>query len=168
MTAGAARHRYLVALGSNMRHPAFGSPRAVVDAALIELDRQFGVRAVSCVVQSAPLGPSRRRYANAAAVLAAGLAPQDMLAALQAIERAFGRRRRGQRWGARVLDIDLILWSGGALVAQGLQIPHPAFRERRFVLEPAAAIAPCWRDPTTGLSLRQLHARLTRPRPLPR
>ena len=60
------------------------------------------------------------------------------------------------------------LWSGGPYVDRSLTIPHPLFRERDFVLGPASAIAPHWRDPVTGLTLRQLHARLTRKGPLRR
>ena len=62
-----------------------------------------------------------------------------------------------------MLDLDLVLWSGGCFAAPGLVIPHPLFRNRAFVLAPAVQIAPRWRDPVTGLSVRQLHARLTRP-----
>jgi 2-amino-4-hydroxy-6-hydroxymethyldihydropteridine diphosphokinase len=92
-------------------------------------------------------------------LVASALAPPDMLALLQAVEREFGRKRRGQRWRARTLDLDIVLWSGGIWVSPDLAIPHPAFRERAFVLTPAALIAPRWRDPLTGLTLRQLAAR---------
>ena len=67
-----------------------------------------------------------------------------------------------------MLDLDLVLWSGGAWSSPGLIVPHPAYRERAFVLGPMLAVAPDWRDPLSGLSTRQLHARLTRPRPTPR
>ncbi len=138
-------------------------------AALAELDRKgLTLEAASPVLASAPLGPSRRRYANAAALVKSDMAPDDLLRRLQAIEYHFGRRRRGRRWRARVLDLDIVLWSGGVWASPGLTVPHPAFRERRFVLVPALAAAPPrWRDPLTGLSLRHLLARLTRPRPLP-
>ena len=78
------------------------------------------------------------------------------------IEREFGRRPGGQRWAARVLDLDVVLWSGGCFAAPDLIIPHLQFRDRAFVLGPAAAIAPRWRDPVTGLTIRQLRARLAR------
>jgi 2-amino-4-hydroxy-6-hydroxymethyldihydropteridine diphosphokinase len=81
-----------------------------------------------------------------------------MLAALKAIERAMGRRG-GRRWGARVIDLDIVLWSGGRWRTRTLVVPHPAFRARAFVLRPAAAIAPRWRDPVTGRTLAQLAAR---------
>lgn len=128
----------------------------------------FGtVTARSAVLATPPMGAARRRFANAALVLESELAPSALLAALKHTERAFGRRR-GQRWGDRVLDCDIVLWSGGIWRSSGLAIPHPAFAERRFVLEPACAIAPHWPDPRCGLTLAHLQARLTRPRPLPR
>ena len=158
----ASGHRYIVALGSNMRLSGVGGPRAVLGAAIdafAELELQ--VLAVSPIIASAPVGPSQRRYANAAMLVASPLSPPYMLALLQAVERDFGRKRRGQRWRARTLDLDIVLWSGGIWVSPDLAIPHPAFRERPFVLRPAAKIAPRWRDPLTGLTLRQLAARAT-------
>ena len=121
----------------------------------------------SRITASAPLGPSRRRYANAVAVVATTLAPPDLLARLHTIETAFGRRRRGSCWRARTLDLDIVLWSGGVWSSPALTIPHPAFRHRIFVLLPAREIAADWRDPLTGLTVRRLAARLTRPRPIP-
>ncbi|MBW8783349.1 MAG: 2-amino-4-hydroxy-6-hydroxymethyldihydropteridine diphosphokinase [Novosphingobium sp.] len=158
---------YLVGLGSNVRHFRFGAPAEVLRAAVHALAQEPGITlvAASPIVASAPLGPSRRRYANAAAIVETALEPPALLARLQSMEARFGRRRRGQRWRARVLDLDIILWSGGPWASPGLVIPHPAFRHRAFVLAPAAAIAPTWRDPLSGLSLRQLRARLARPRP---
>lgn len=126
------------------------------------------MEAVAPVLRSDPVGPSLRRYANGAALVRTKRDPQELLALLKRIERKFGRRAGGRRWSARVIDLDIVLWDGGAFAAPGLVIPHPAFRERGFVLRPAVAIAPRWRDPLTGLTVRQLHARLTRPVPLPR
>jgi 2-amino-4-hydroxy-6-hydroxymethyldihydropteridine diphosphokinase len=158
--------RYLVALGSNVRHRRHGSPERLLRAALAALAAAgLEVEAHSQLCRSAPLGPSRRRYANAAALLRTTLEPPALLARLKAIERSFGRRRGGRSWRARVLDLDIVLWSGGPWSSPGLTVPHVAFRTRSFVLGPAAAIAPGWRDPVTGLTLRQLLARLTRPRP---
>ena len=163
------RQRYLVALGSNQRHPRLGPPERVLLAALLALGRQgLTLERAGPLVRSAPLGPSRRRYANGAALVSTKLQPPAMLAHLKAIEAQFGRRRAGQRWTARVLDLDLILWSGGAFAAPGLTIPHPQFRQRSFVLGPACHIAGTWRDPLTGLTLNHLRARLTRRRPAPR
>jgi 2-amino-4-hydroxy-6-hydroxymethyldihydropteridine diphosphokinase len=130
----------------------------------------INVFAFSPPITSAPLGPSRRRYANAAAILATSLHPDELIARLHSIETHFGRDRRGQKWRARVLDIDILLWSGGIWVSRHplLAVPHRSMRDRAFVLMPAMAIAPDWRDPLTGLTIRQLFHRLTRPKPLDR
>ena len=135
----------------------------------MRLDRkQLELIARGRVVDSAPVGPSLRCYANSAAVIETRLKPKALLKRLKRIERKFGRRAGGQRWTARVLDLDIVLWSGGAFASPALTIPHALFRERDFVLRPAAAIAGAWRDPITGLTVRHLRARLTRPRPVRR
>lgn len=158
-----------MALGSNQCHPRLGGPGDVVAAAIDLVDQTLGqVVARSPIIASAPVGPSLRRYANAALVLDSALDPQELLAALQWLEAQLGRKRRGQRWRARVIDLDIVLWSGGVVADPNLKVPHPLFRERDFVLRPAAAVAPRWRDPLTGLTVAHLHARLTRRRPLPR
>ena len=166
-TSSRVSSRYLVALGSNRRHVLYGRPAGVVAAAMEELGALGTVLARSRVIASAPMGAAQRRFANAALVLESELAPPSLLAALKRMEREFGRRR-GMRWGDRVLDADIIVWSGGRWRSVGLAIPHPAFAARAFVLTPACEIAASWRDPASGLSLAHLHARLTRPRPLPR
>ena len=189
-----AEHLYLIALGSNRRHPRIGAPPAVLAAALAELQRRgWAVEAVAPLIASRPLGPSARLYANGAALLRTADAPAAALALLKAVEQLFGRRGGGGRWRARVLDLDIILWNGGAFFDGGrgalqragqgagavamnaasnrpstLTIPHPLFRERPFVLTPAASIAPDWRDPITGFTLKQLQARLTRRNSLPK
>jgi len=130
-----------------------------------ELSALGTVRRRSPVIASAPIGPAQRRFANAVAALETELSPPDLLGELKALETAFGRRR-GQAWGDRVLDLDIVLWSGGVWHSRSLRIPHRGLAERGFVLGPAAAIAPGWRTPGSGLTLRQLQARLTRPRTL--
>ncbi len=160
-------NRYLIALGSNRCHREHGTPRGVVRAAMEELAALGTVTRRSPVIETAPIGAARRRFANAAAELESALSPPDLLRELKRLERSFGRRS-GQAWGDRVVDCDIILWSGGSFASRALRIPHPHYRERDFVLGPASAIAPAWRDPVTGLTQRHLLARLTRPRPLPR
>ncbi len=150
---------YLVALGSN-RRGRHGAPAAEVRAAL----RAIGAARWSPIVASAPLGPSTRRFANAAALVESDESPPEMLVRLKRTEAAFGRRQ-GRRWGARVIDLDIVLWSGGPWRGRGLTIPHAAFRARAFMLGPAAALVPGWRDPVTGLTMRQLAHRLTTRRP---
>ena len=161
------RTSYAVALGSNRRHGRYGAPRHVVRAALEALGEIGTVTRASRIRSVPALGPAGRDFANAAAILETGLGPDALLAALKAVERRFGRRR-GRRWGPRVLDLDIVLWTGGAWRSGSVRVPHPEFRARRFVLQPLADIAPDWRDPESGLTVRHLLARLTAPRPEPR
>ena len=160
---------YLIALGSNVRHPRLGDPRQVLGAALDSLAKAgLAVVSASPIVTSAPIGPSQRCYANGAAIIASDLPPETVLDRLKTIEREYGRATRGQRWRPRVLDLDIVLWSGGSFAPPQLIIPHIALRSRSFVLGPASTIAADWRDPITGLKIKQLHTRLTRPRAAPR
>ena len=153
---------YLIGLGSN-RRGRHGAPADEVRAGLRAVG---GVAAVSPIVTTAALGPSLRAYANAAAMIRSDEPPPVLLDRLKAIERAFGRRP-GQRWGTRVIDLDILFWSGGSWASPGLVVPHRELRRRRFVLDPLRRIAPDWRDPLTGLSVAQLARRLTMRRPLP-
>lgn len=159
---------YAIGLGSNRRHVRYGDPRQVLMAALaaLESDDMETVDA-SPIIASDPLGPSRRRYANAVALVASPLSPPEMLGRLQTIEASFGRRT-GQRWGPRTLDLDILLWSGGAWEDPVLTIPHTALADRAFVLGPLRAIAPDWQHPLLGRSIRQLAAQLVRPKPVDR
>jgi 2-amino-4-hydroxy-6-hydroxymethyldihydropteridine diphosphokinase len=152
-----AKTSYALALGSN-RRSRHGSPAATLRAALAELRPEE----ISTVRATPALGPAGRSFANAAAIVESELDPPELLARVKEIERDFGRRG-GRKWGPRVLDIDLVLWSGGAWAEAGLVVPHPEMRERIFVLEPLAEIAPDWRDPLSGATVRQLLHRLRRP-----
>lgn len=145
-----------------MRHPRVGPPPAVIKAAFDRLDVKAKHR--SRILASRPLGPSQRTYANAACIIKSRKSPADLLHKLKKVEQHFGRKAGGQRWGRRVLDLDIILWSEGMWTSPGLGIPHREFRKRAFVLGPACDVAPTWRDPITGFSIRQLKARLDRRR----
>ena len=148
---------YAIALGSNRPHGRYGRPAGVVEAAIATLDAEFGLLDVSPIVLNAADGGAGRDFANAVALVESELEPPQMLAKLKSIEREFGRRA-GRRWGPRVLDLDLVLWSGGEFRSRRLTIPHPRFAERSFVLQPLAAIAPGWR--VGAFSVRQLAGRL--------
>lgn len=149
---------YAIALGSN-RRSRHGSPADTVRAAAVEI----GADRLSTIRTTPALGPAGRAFANAVALVESDAEPPELLARLKAVERAFGRRG-GRRWGPRVLDLDIILWSGGCWEAGGLVVPHPGFRGRPFVLEPLVELAPSWRDPISGATVRQLLAVSTRRR----
>lgn len=148
--------RVAVALGSNL-----GDRRGHLTWAVERLaDHLAGVR-VSSVIETAPVdvpGP-QPPYLNAAAVGTTSLAPRELLDALLALERARGRARPAPR-APRTLDLDLILYGDRVIDDDGLVVPHPRFRERRFVLEPLAELAGEWVDPVTGRTVGELHQAL--------
>jgi 2-amino-4-hydroxy-6-hydroxymethyldihydropteridine diphosphokinase len=159
---------FVIGLGSNRRHGRHGNPARILSAAIDALRTEnLAVRDLSRTIRTPALGPAGRDFANAAILIETDLGPPDLLALLKRIERRFGRRR-GRRWGARVIDLDILAWSRGGWRSPGLAIPHAALPLRRFALSPAAEIAPQWRHPRHGLTLRQLEARLRKARPVDR
>ena len=160
---GGATHLYAIGIGSNRRHGRFGRPAGVVEAAIARLDQDFGLFDASPIVLNPAHGGAGREFANAVALIESGLDPLAMLRQLKAIEREYGRRR-GRRWGCRVLDLDLVAWSGGQWRSRRLTVPHPAAASRSFVIGPLAAIAPGLRL-DGPLTARHLAHRLARRAP---
>jgi 2-amino-4-hydroxy-6-hydroxymethyldihydropteridine diphosphokinase len=155
-------HLYAIAIGSNRPHGRYGRPTGVVEAAIARLDQDFGLFDASPIVLNQAHGAAGRDFANAVALVESDLEPPEMLSRLKVIEREFGRRR-GRRWGPRVLDLDIALWSGAEFRSRRLSIPHRELGKRGFVLGPLATIAPGWR--TGALTVRHLAHRLARRRP---
>ena len=153
---------YAIAIGSNRPHGRYGGPPSVVEAAIAKLDERFALFDASPIVLNPAHGGAGRDFANAVALVESDLDAPEMLHSLKTIEREFGRRP-GRRWGPRVLDLDIILWSGGHFRSRKLTIPHPQLATRSFVLQPLAAIAPGWR--VGPLSIRHLRERLARRHP---
>lgn len=153
-----ATHLYAIAIGSNRRHVRHGRPSGVVEAAIAKLDADFALFDASPVILNKAIGGAGRDFANAVALVESPLSPEAMLGALKALEREFGRRR-GKRWGERVLDLDLVAWDGDQYTTRTLTIPHPRLASRDFVLGPLSAIAPEWRV-DGNLSVRHLLSRL--------
>jgi 2-amino-4-hydroxy-6-hydroxymethyldihydropteridine diphosphokinase len=156
-------HLYAIAIGSNRRHGRYGSPAQVVAEAIERLDRDVGLFHASPILINSAYGPAGRDFANAVALIETPVEPPEVLSQLKSIEQDFGRRP-GKRWGPRVLDLDIALWSGGRFASRRLDIPHRQLEQRAFVLLPLAAVAPDW--PVRGsLTARHLAHRLARARP---
>lgn len=158
-----ATQLYAIAIGSNRPHGRYGRPPQVVEQAIARLDEDFGLFDASPILLNKAMGEAGRDFANAVALVESDLAPPEMLRRLKSLEREFGRRR-GRRWAARVLDLDIIDWSGGTWRSRGLNVPHRGAATRGFVMDPLAAIAPGWKlEPP--LTARHLAHRLARRRP---
>ncbi len=139
-----------LALGSNL-----GDRGTELAAALAAMGRLGQVRAFSPTFETAPLGPSTRPYLNAAAALESTLEPPSLLDELLAIERGLGRVR-GERWGDRLIDLDLLLSGDRVIDTPGCRVPHPELAARGFVLAPLVAIAADVVVPTTRATVRAL------------
>jgi len=127
-------------LGSNLASPAeqIKSARAAIGAILSVRELAF-----SSLYQSLPMGPKDQPdYVNAVMAIATGLGVLDLLHQLQAIESAQGRKRTGERWGARTLDLDILMYGDQRIDLPELTVPHPGIGDRPFVLYPWFEIAP--------------------------
>lgn len=129
-----------IGLGSNL-----DAPETQLDRGVAALRGLPGTRVtqISGYYASAPMGPQDQPdYRNATARIMTTLAPLTLLDALQEIEDQTGRQRNGQRWGARTLDLDLLIYGFMELNLPRLRVPHPGIKERAFVLFPLAEIVP--------------------------
>ncbi len=141
-----------IALGSNL-----GDRRAHLAFAVEHLAPHVADLRVSAVRETEPFDvpDPQPPYLNAVVVGATALSPDALLELTSHIERARGRRRIGVR-APRTLDLDIILVGSVVMETPSLVIPHPRFRERRFVLEPLAELAPEWVDPVSGKTVQEL------------
>lgn len=172
------RSSLAIALGANLGDPAatLVAVRPWLERLLRPLAPQASCR-WSPLFRTAPVGgpPDQPDYLNAALLLgplARDPQPQPLLEALQDLERRFGRERR-ERWGPRLLDLDLLWCAERVLRGEPLELPHPRLAERAFVLAPLAAIDPALIPPlpdqpprSCGERLRELLAQGAEPAPL--
>ncbi|MGA1285807.1 MAG: 2-amino-4-hydroxy-6-hydroxymethyldihydropteridine diphosphokinase [Prochlorothrix sp.] len=145
-----------IALGSNLGHSAQILLQAL---AVLDAEPDLQVLARSSLYQTRPVGPPQPDYLNACAVLETNQGPLDLLQTLLRVEQQFGRVRR-ERWGPRLLDLDLLLYGDRILSLPQLEIPHPRMVDRAFVLVPLAEIAPHWREPRSGRTIADLTQQL--------
>lgn len=144
----------LLGLGSNL-----GDRVGYLQQALAQLRGVPGIAVLrtSSLVETRPVGgPSgQANFLNGAALIETTLGPAELLAALQGIERNLGRERV-ERFGPRTIDLDLLFYDSEVIESPDLTVPHPRLHQRRFVLAPAAEIAPELIHPTVGATLAQL------------
>jgi 2-amino-4-hydroxy-6-hydroxymethyldihydropteridine diphosphokinase len=146
-----------IALGSNL-----GDRVHTLAAATLRLGGLGRVAARSSLYETEPVGyHGQPAFLNAVAAIETELEPLELLKALLAIEREFGRdRSHGVVNGPRTLDLDLLLMGDSVVAGEELMLPHPAFTQRRFVLAPLAEVAPDLRHPQTGQTIEELLALL--------
>jgi 2-amino-4-hydroxy-6-hydroxymethyldihydropteridine diphosphokinase len=141
-----------IALGSNV-----GDRRAHLEWAITRIGEYLADLRASTFIETEPVGVDlpQANYLNAVLVGETALSPRELLQLLLTIEQERGRTRPSQN-APRTLDLDLILYGSDVIDEPGLTVPHRRFRERRFVLEPLAEVAPEMRDPVSGDSVSDL------------
>lgn len=146
-----------IALGGNL-----GDSQQILSNAITVIDTVPGIQVLarSHFYKTAPVGPPQPDYINACITVETNLSPRDLLHRLLAIESQFGRVRK-ERWGARSLDLDLLIYSDYIIEAPRLTIPHPRLHERPFVLIPLMDVAAHWQHPILHKSIEQIVAELS-------
>ena len=144
----------LIALGSNLCHPALQIERAwqsICESSQIEAMK------ISRFITTKPIGGPAKQpdYLNAAALLCTDLPPLELLGLFHQIEFQGGRERQ-EFWGARTIDLDILLYGSSVISTSQLTIPHPRMAWRTFVLEPANEIAPNMFHPVYQTTVRDL------------
>jgi 2-amino-4-hydroxy-6-hydroxymethyldihydropteridine diphosphokinase len=149
-----------IALGSNLSSDVCDSEK-IVQAAISQLSSLSGIEVV-CVSRwyrtkaiTLPNSAPQPDYINGCAILRTSLSPLKLLKALFYTEQMFGRERR-ERWGARTLDLDLLLYGDRIIDTPELVLPHPRMCDRAFVLLPLVEIAADWIHPQCGLAIADL------------
>lgn len=142
----------VVGLGGNL-----GDVAASFARARVALAAGARVLAASRLIRTAPVPAGQPEFLNAALLLEPRCDLCELLRRCQEIEREAGRDRSGEpRWGARVLDLDLLLASNAVVRSPQLELPHPRLHERPFALVPAAELVPDWVHPLVGRAIGEL------------
>jgi len=145
-----------IGLGSNL-----GDREHQLLAALESLSHIDAAAVLRCssLYESAPVGPPQPRYLNAVVELECALAPLSLLAIIKQIELDLGRTK-SERWGARAIDLDILLWGDQVIAEAQLQIPHLELHRRRFALEPLCELIPTAVHPVLGEKMGELLERV--------
>lgn len=146
----------IVGLGSNMGD-CIGHLKRAKSFLTSLADSQF---TASSIYRSEPLGPAaKHEFLNAVASFKTGKTPEELLHAFKTYEYSAGRDREAPRWSDRPIDLDIIALGNRIIKTGSIQIPHPEYPNRIFVLLPLAELYPEWTDPETGVTIDRMIAK---------
>ncbi len=151
--ASAIAHQVYIGIGSNV-----GNKRENFFEAVTRLAKLPDTRVLkeSSLYESEPLGDAKEWYVNGAVEIETRLKPDMLLKKFKNIERSMGRKKVKKRWGARVIDLDILLYDSAVVKKKTLRIPHPEMSTRKFVLIPLSEIAPQVVHPELGVTISEL------------
>jgi 2-amino-4-hydroxy-6-hydroxymethyldihydropteridine diphosphokinase len=151
--ASAIAHQVYIGIGSNV-----GNKRENFFEAVNRLAKLPDTRVVkeSSLYESEPLGDAKDWYVNGAVEIETKFKPDMLLKKFKNIERAMGRKKVKKRWGARIIDLDILLYDAAVVKKKDLRIPHPEMSTRKFVLIPLSEIAPQVVHPELGVTISEL------------
>ena len=151
--ANVITHQVYIGIGSNV-----GNKRENFFEAVERVGKLTDTRVIkeSSLYESEPLGDSQDWYVNGAIEIETKFKPEALLEKFKNIERAMGRKKVKKRWGARIIDLDILLFDLAVVKKKSLRIPHPEMASRKFVLIPLSEIAPQVIHPELGVTISEL------------
>ena len=146
-------HQVYIGIGSNV-----GNKRENFFEAVTRLTKLPDTRVLkeSSLYESEPLGDAKEWYVNGAVQIETKFKPDLLLKKFKNIERAMGRKKIKKRWGARIIDLDILLYDSAVVKKKNLRIPHPEMPSRKFVLIPLSEIAPQVVHPELGVTISEM------------
>jgi 2-amino-4-hydroxy-6-hydroxymethyldihydropteridine diphosphokinase len=155
--ASAVAHQVYIGIGSNL-----GNRRENFLEAVMRLSKLPDTRVIkeSSLYESEPLGDAKEWYVNGAVEIETRFKPEMLLKKFKNIERAMGRKKVKKRWGARIIDLDILLYDAAVVKKKNLRVPHPEMPNRKFVLLPLSEIAPQVIHPELGVTISELLIKL--------
>jgi 2-amino-4-hydroxy-6-hydroxymethyldihydropteridine diphosphokinase len=151
--ASGITHQVYIGIGSNV-----GNKRDNFFEAVTRLAKLPDTKVIkeSSLYESEPLGDAKEWYINGAVEIETKFKPEMLLEKFKNIERAMGRKKVKKRWGARIIDLDILLYDSAVVKKKNLRIPHPEMTSRKFVLIPLSEIAPQVVHPELGVTISEL------------
>jgi len=151
--ANVITHQVYIGIGSNV-----GNKRENFFEAVERVGKLPDTRVIkeSSLYESEPLGDAKDWYVNGAIEIETKFKPEALLEKFKNIERAMGRKKVKKRWGARIIDLDILLFDLAVVKKKSLRIPHPEMASRKFVLIPLSEIAPQVIHPELGVTISEL------------